>query len=110
MKKTQLQQAAALLAAQSRINPTPAQQAASRENGKLGAEHGKKGGRPPKAKAANEALAMALEVMRAQRKWMGERPVDPVAPYDISCALLIDALEIAIERAESEITKSGIIL
>lgn len=64
------------------------------------------GGRPPKAKAAIEALAMALEVMRAQRKWMGERPVDPVAPYDISCALLIDALEIAIERAESEITQA----
>lgn len=46
MKKTPIQQAAALLAAQSRINPTPAQQAASRENGKKGAEHGKKGGRP----------------------------------------------------------------
>lgn len=46
MKKTPIQQAAALLAAQSRINPTPAQQAASRENGKKGAEHGRKGGRP----------------------------------------------------------------
>lgn len=37
------------LARLSRLNPTEAQKAASRKNGLLGAEHGKKGGRPKKA-------------------------------------------------------------
>ncbi len=63
MKKTPIQQAAALLAAQSRINPTPAQQAASRENGKKGAEHGRKGGRPKSRETLKTQNPVRLEYL-----------------------------------------------
>lgn len=59
--------------------------------------------------AAPDLLAsqtMSLEVLEAQRNWMGKRPENPTLPYDISVALLIDALDIAISNARAAIAKA----
>ena len=42
----EISNAASILASKSRLKPSPAQKAASVENGKSGGKHGKKGGRP----------------------------------------------------------------
>lgn len=61
MKPPKKNPAAQALARLSRLNPTEAQKAASRRNGLLGAEHGKKGGRPKKI-AATDLLPLLKKV------------------------------------------------
>lgn len=58
--------------------------------------------------ALRDALELSIGAMKAQRRWMGERP-SGMMPYEIAVAMLIDALEMALEKARAALAAAKLL-